>query len=393
MVGDGTSKLIPDGPADAPPNHESASASPSFFQRYGLSTSWRYGSANLLLLLGSASILVGGGAPLLVLAVAMILGSFADEVSGDDRTTLNDSTCLFCKINLYLSLPLVCILALVLVRSAATHPSLTEHPFQLIGVLWLTGHLFALVGATVAHELCHRTSRLAKMSAYMLLGFTGNASFATYHLYAHHRLVGTYNDASTARRGERLRTFMARTLVQQFAQAARIEAAQLRRRGLAPWSWHNRLILAHFVPLTFVALAGIFAGAHGVFMIVAAGLLGRLFHELINYVQHYGLVRVENFPVKEHHAWDCYRTISNSLHYNLPRHSDHHMSATKDFWRLHAQQQVPMLPYGYQTMAFIALTPPLWRRIMRPLLVDWDRDCASEAERELIRERGWDGLA
>ena len=107
-------------------------------------------------------------------------------------------------------------------------------------------------------------------------------------------------------------------------------------------------------------------------MIVAAGLLGRLFHELINYVQHYGLVRVENFPVKEHHSWDCYRTISNSLHYNLPRHSDHHMAATKDFWRLHAQQQAPMLPYGYQTMAFIALTPPLWRRIMRPLLADWD---------------------
>ena len=27
-----------------------------------------------------------------------------------------------------------------------------------------------------------------------------------------------------------------------------------------------------------------------------------------------------------------HRTISNSLHYNLPRHSDHHMAATKDFW-------------------------------------------------------------
>jgi alkane 1-monooxygenase len=343
-------------------------------------------------LLGSASILAGGWAPWLVLAVAMLLGSFADEVSGDYRTALNDG-CLFCKINLYLSLPFVCILALAIIRSAATQPSITEHPFQLIGVLWLAGYLFALVGATVAHELCHRTSRLAKISAYMLLGFTGNASFITYHLYAHHRQVGTYNDASTARRGERLRTFMARTLLQQFTQAARIEAARLRRRGLPPWSWHNRLILAHLVPLTVVALAGLFAGAHGVFMIVAAGLLGRLFHELINYVQHYGLVRLENFPVKEHHSWDCYRTISNSLHYNLPRHSDHHMSATKDFWRLHAHQQAPMLPYGYQTMAFIALTPPIWRRIMRPLLADWDLNYASDAERELVRERDWDGIA
>jgi hypothetical protein len=227
----------------------------------------------------------------------------------------------------------------------------------------------------------------------VLFGFTGNTSFVTYHLYAHHRQVGTFNDASTARRGERLRTFMARTLLQQFAQAARIEAAQLRRRGLSPWSWRNRLILAHIPPLTLIALAAIFAGAPGVAVIVAAGLLGRLFHELINYVQHFGLVRVENFPVKEHHSWDCYRTISNSLHYNLPRHSDHHMSATKDFWRLNAQPRAPMLPYGYQTMAFIALTPPLWRRIMKPLLEDWDRNYASDAERELVRERGWDGIA
>jgi alkane 1-monooxygenase len=370
-----------------------ASAGSSFWRRYALSETWRYGSANLLLLLGSASILMGGWAPWLVLAVAMVLGSFADEIGGDDRTTLGDGACWFCKLNLYLSLPLVCLLALALIRFAATQPSLTEDPFELIGVLWLSGYLFALVGATVAHELCHRTSPLAKLSAYVLLGFTGNASFVTYHLYAHHRQVGTLDDAATARRGERLRTFMARTLVQQFVQAAQIEAVRLRRRGLSPWSWRNPLILAHLAPLAIVVIAGILAGPAGIVVILAAGLLGRLFHELINYVQHYGLVRIENFPVKEHHSWDCYRTLSNSLHYNLPRHSDHHMAATKDFWQLRAHQQAPMLPYGYQTMAFIALTPPLWRRIMKPLLADWDRNYASEAERELVRERGWDGIA
>jgi alkane 1-monooxygenase len=364
-----------------------------FPQHFALSEMWRYGSANLLLLLGAAAILAGDWAPWLVLAVAMVLGSFADEIGGDDRTTLDQDSCWFCKFNLYLSLPLVCLLAGALIRFAAIQPSLTAEPFQLIVVLWLSGYLFALVGATVAHELCHRTSRIAKLSAYALLGFTGNASFVTYHLYAHHRQVGTLDDAATARRGERLRTFMARTLVQQFVQAARIEAAQLRRRGLSPWSRRNRLILGHAAPLTIIVVAWVFAGARGVFVIVAAGLLGRMFHELINYVQHFGLVRVENHPVKEHHSWDCYRTLSNSLHYNLPRHSDHHMAATKDFWRLQAHERAPTLPYGYQTMAFIALTPPLWRRIMRRLLADWDEHYASDAERELIRQRGWEGIA
>jgi alkane 1-monooxygenase len=69
------------------------------------------------------------------------------------------------------------------------------------------------------------------------------------------------------------------------------------------------------------------------------------------------------------------------------------MAATKDFWQLEAHERAPMLPYGYQTMAFIALTPPLWRRIMRQLLADWDQHYASDAERELIRQRGWDGIA
>jgi hypothetical protein len=40
--------------------------------------------------------------------------------------------------------------------------------------LWLVGYLFALAGATLAHELTHRNSRFAKVSAYRLLGFTGN---------------------------------------------------------------------------------------------------------------------------------------------------------------------------------------------------------------------------
>ena len=134
---------------------------------------------------------------------------------------------------------------------------------ELIGALWVTGYLFALVGATVAHELTHRSSKTARLVAQILLGFTGNASFVIYHVHIHHRQVGTYNDASTARRGERLRTFVARTLVQQFTQAAHVEAARLRRKGLPVWSWHNRLIQAHLAPLSILVLALIIGGPAG----------------------------------------------------------------------------------------------------------------------------------
>jgi alkane 1-monooxygenase len=182
-------------------------------------------------------------------------------------------------VNLYLTVPLVALLAALLVRLAVLRPSLTERPFETIGALWLSGYLFALAGATVAHELTHRNNRLAKLSAYLLLGVTGNTSFVIYHIYAHHRQVGTFRDAATARRGERLRTFMARTLMQQFTQAARFEAARLRRKGLSPYSWRNEVIVAHLLPLAILVLAGLFAGWKGVLVIFLAGMIGRLFHD------------------------------------------------------------------------------------------------------------------
>ena len=47
------------------------------------------------------------------------------------------------------------------------------------------------------------------------------------------------------------------------------------------------------------------------------------------------------------------------------------MFASKAFWQLNAQQDAPTLPYGYQTMAFIALTPPLWRHIHEEVARRW----------------------
>ena len=90
------------------------------------------------------------------------------------------------------------------------------------------------------------------------------------------------------------RTFMVRTLTQQFAQAAHIEIMRLKHLGFSSYSWRNRLILAHLAPLGILVLALIIGCWRGVLVIVLAGVIGRSFHELINYVQYFGLVRVQN---------------------------------------------------------------------------------------------------
>ena len=351
----------------------------------------RYASANILLILACVALYAGGLAPWLVVVPALLFASFADEAAGDDDQSLAENECLFCILNLYMTIPLVMSLAVLLARFAGAHQGFTDRPLELIGAIWLAGYLFALVGATVAHEFTHRAGDVSRLAAHILLGFTFNGSFVIYHIYVHHRQVGTYNDASTARRGELLRTFLARTLVQQFKQAADIEAARLNKNGQPVWSLHNRMIQAHIPAAIILIAAGLIGGSMGFFAVLIAGIVGRLFHELINFVQHYGVVRVEGTPIRPHHSWDCYRSISNSLHFNLPRHSDHHMFASRPFWQLHAGQPAPMLPYGYQTMAFIVLTPPLWRRIVKPLLADWDARFATQAELAVVRERGWEG--
>ena len=113
------------------------SARPASVQRLSLLATLRYGSANFLLVLGAAALVIGGWAIWGVLALALVFGSFADEVSGDDDTSLKESRCIFCTVNLYLTLPLVGLLAFLLVRFAALRPSLTEQPLETIGALWL----------------------------------------------------------------------------------------------------------------------------------------------------------------------------------------------------------------------------------------------------------------
>jgi len=57
------------------------SARPASVQRLSLLATLRYGSANFLLVLGAGALVIGGWAIWGVLALALVFGSFADEVA------------------------------------------------------------------------------------------------------------------------------------------------------------------------------------------------------------------------------------------------------------------------------------------------------------------------
>ena len=98
-----------------------------------------------------------------------------------------------------------------------------------------------------------------------------------------------------------------------------------------------------------------------------------LFLETINYIEHYGLLRKiksngKYERVKPHHSWNSNHTVGRIVLYELTRHSDHHFKSSKKYQVLESIEESPQLPYGYPTSILISFFPPLWFKIMNPLV-------------------------
>jgi hypothetical protein len=371
---------------------------PQDMQETSHSARWtwaRYGLSTGLCLIATWGIYLGGVALAIPIFVVSATGFVLDDLIGDEKPLNGRPPAWFCNANLYLAAPLLMTLSIVhmlLINRNSVWQNASA--VEVLAATPLVGYLYALLGATVGHELVHRANKTAaSMSARILLAFTFNTSFSVFHLSGHHRYVATLRDPASARRGETWLAFFMRTVWYQTAMAIDIEAARLRRQNKRWLSWTNRILRGQLYTAGLMLLAYCLAGFTGVLAFLAAAFIGRVAHELINYVQHYGLVRLEGTPIEDRHSWDCKRLISNSLQFNLPRHADHHVHADRHFWDLTSNRAAPELPYGYQTMAMIALVPAWWRRLMGPRLTKWDREQASAAERQIIAERGWEKLA
>src|SRR6185503_17827218 len=134
--------------------------------------------------------------------------------------------------------------------------------------------------------------------------------------------------------------------------------------------------------LAIYATIAIVLGPLALALFAGQSLVAIAMLEVINYVEHYGLLRkklsrpgpsgprvsYEYERVKPEHSWDSPNRISNWMLMNLPRHSDHHMSAAKRYQSLELLTHAPRLPGGYGAMFLLALVPPLWFRVMDPLV-------------------------
>ncbi|HEX5712838.1 MAG TPA: alkane 1-monooxygenase [Solirubrobacterales bacterium] len=241
--------------------------------------------------------------------------------------------------------------------------------------LALTMGVVGGIAINTAHELGHKRENSEKWLSRVALAQTGYGHFFIEHNRGHHVRVATPEDPASSRLGESFWAFLPRTVKGSLTSAWEIEAKRLDRLGKSHWSWHNDLLSAWAMTVAlFAALAIVFGPVVLPYLLLQA-VLGFSLLEVVNYLEHYGLLRQKKEDGRyqrclPEHSWNSNNVASNVLLYHLQRHSDHHANPTRRYQALRHVDEAPQLPTGYAGMIVLAWFPPLWRRVMDPRLVD-----------------------
>jgi alkane 1-monooxygenase len=239
------------------------------------------------------------------------------------------------------------------------------------GAVWLaavsTGFAAGILGITAAHELIHRErDKWMQNLGIWNLFIVCYTHFFTEHRLVHHVKVGTVEDPATARYGESFYAFLVRTVPAQYLSALRTDARIQARKGHRPYGWHNFTVRASLLQLVFMAL--IYLGLGGLVLgaYIAQSVAAFFLLEYVNYIEHYGLVRADGERVGKQHAWQSDSISSRFTLFELSRHADHHMRASKPYYTLDSHDESPRLPAGYFGMFYLALIPPLFFKVVHP---------------------------
>ena len=289
--------------------------------------------------------------------------------SEDDKMNRNLDP--FFDILLYLNLPLVYGIFFLSLNTLIN----TDSTSEIIGIILSASIVMATNGINVGHELGHRKSLLSRIVSKLLYLPCQYMHFFIEHNYGHHVNVATPNDPATAKYKQNLYSFWISSVTKTYISAWKIQLKLLKVSKQSFLSFKNDMIfytLFQFLFLVFIYLNfGLIITIYSIIM----SIISFLFLETINYVEHYGLLRKikpngKYERVKPHHSWNSNHTVGRIVLYELTRHSDHHFKASKKYQVLESLENSPQLPYGYPTSILISFFPPLWFKIMNPLVRD-----------------------
>ena len=255
--------------------------------------------------------------------------------------------------------------------------------------LALTMAMVSGVAINTAHELGHKRAANERWLSKVALAQSAYGHFFVEHNRGHHVRVATPEDPASSRLGESFWEFLPRTVNGSLKSAWELECVRLERIGKSHWSPRNDILNAWAMTVVlFGALTAIFGLVVLPYLLIQA-VLGFSLLEVVNYLEHYGLLRDRREDGRfertaPEHSWNSNNVASNVLLYHLQRHSDHHANPMRRYQALRHYDEAPQLPTGYAGMIVTAVFPPLWRRVMDRRLLE---HYGGELERTNIHPR------
>jgi alkane 1-monooxygenase len=247
------------------------------------------------------------------------------------------------------------------------HSGVISGIFILTAVL-ATGINSGMSGIIVAHECIHRKSNFFRFIGCWNLINVLYIHWYIEHKYGHHKWVGTFKDPATARYGENVYFFIARTIPQQFFSSIKIEWKRQKKKGRNPINPYNFMIRGFLMQFLYIGAIFSYFGVPILLLFIAQAIIAIILLEMVNYIEHYGLLREEKDQFEVDLAWNTNKISSRYFLLELVRHSDHHLKSYKPYQTLEAYPNVPTLPSGYWGMFYITLLPRYWRKIIHPLI-------------------------
>ena len=239
------------------------------------------------------------------------------------------------------------------------------------------------IGINTAHELGHKREKNERWLSKIALAQSFYGHFYIEHNRGHHVRVATPEDPASSRLGESFYRFWPRTVSGSLKSAWELEKKRYARRKKHPFRIGNDVLNAWLMSAVLWGAMIAWLGVGILPYLVIQAIIGFSLLEVINYMEHYGMLRqqvgkagkLRYERVDPSHSWNSNNIATNVLLYHLQRHSDHHANPTRRYQTLRDFSESPVLPTGYAGMIVLALFPPIWRRVMDPrVLKHFDGD-------------------
>tara|TARA_Y100000996_G_scaffold297411_1_gene235457 strand:- start:204 stop:1376 length:1173 start_codon:yes stop_codon:yes gene_type:complete len=366
----------------------------------------RYYISTLTLLVGFYLCLAVKSGPTILFLGFSLLIILGDILISEEDSELQYSHPFFLNLPMYINLPLLVLFLLMTIsllsKNIIEYRIISEYLninlsklkesfyfFDKVSLVAISSLFIGIMGTVPGHELVHRKTR--KFDMFMgnwLLALSWDCAFALEHVYGHHKNVGLQTDPATAKRGENIYAFIFRAIVKEQKDAWNIFLNQSRKNKFSFISIKNKMVIGYLRSLSITIVAYGVGGFEGAMIFLLCAFIAKSLLEVINYTEHYGLVRVSGEKVCPHHSWNSNSVMSSIYLYNVTRHSSHHEKSSLKYWELRPYKGAPMMPYGYLAMLYLAIfLPPVFHKLMSKKLVDWDNKFASKNERVLAEKQ------